>query len=221
MAITLDGKIAREDGDVSFLDEYQSYEVNNIEGRKDNDGVVASSATNTYTAMALFEEYLSTVDVIIMGRTTFETVLGFGPDAWPYGSKRMVVMTRNPEYRIPAEALLARRQCDKIAAITDEGGSDNDDPVITKSSLSPGELLRELENNGFRHAYVDGGQTVRSFLKETLIGELTLTTIPRVLGRGAVKLFDDDNAGEEIVLAPIRTRVLPNGLVMTRYAVRA
>jgi dihydrofolate reductase len=210
MAVTLDGKIARKGGDVSFLSEYES-----------------DDATSE-----MFREYLSTVDAIVMGRATFETVLGFGPEAWPYGATRMVVMTRNPGYRIPADVLRARQheKTEKDAAATaaaatgDEG---TDDPVITTSSLRPSDLLADLEGRGFRHAYVDGGRTVRSFLRENLVDELTLTTVPRALGRGAVALFEDGDgerggggSEDEIALEPIRTIVLPNGLVTTRYAVR-
>jgi pimeloyl-ACP methyl ester carboxylesterase len=31
------------------------------------------------------EEFIATVDALVMGRNTFETVLAF--DAWPYGTK--------------------------------------------------------------------------------------------------------------------------------------
>jgi dihydrofolate reductase len=203
MAVTLDGKIARRGGDVSFLSEYESDDA----------------------ASEMFREYLSTVDAIVMGRATFETVLGFGPEAWPYGATRMVVMTRDPEYRVPADVLRARRheKSEKDVA----AAAATDDPVITTSSLRPSDLLADLEGRGFRHACVDGGRTVRSFLRENLVDELTLTAVPRVLGRGAVALFEDGDgerggggSEDEIALEPIRTVVLPNGLVTTRYAVR-
>lgn len=38
-----------------------------------------------------FAEFLKSVDVMIMGRNTFDVVVGFGRDNWPYGDLPLVV----------------------------------------------------------------------------------------------------------------------------------
>ena len=42
-----------------------------------------------------YDEFVAGVDAIVIGRNTFETVLGFGPP-WPYGPKRVVVLSNRP-----------------------------------------------------------------------------------------------------------------------------
>src|SRR6266851_2334402 len=41
-----------------------------------------------------YDEFIASVDAIVIGRKTFETVLALGP--WPYGNKRVVVLSSRP-----------------------------------------------------------------------------------------------------------------------------
>ncbi len=41
-----------------------------------------------------YDEFIATVDAIVIGRKTFETVLAM--EAWPYGNKRVVVLSSGP-----------------------------------------------------------------------------------------------------------------------------
>ena len=41
-----------------------------------------------------YDEFIATVDALVIGRKTFETVLTF--DTWPYGSKPVVVLSTRP-----------------------------------------------------------------------------------------------------------------------------
>jgi dihydrofolate reductase len=66
---SLDGFIARPNGEFDFLDE-------------------AGGVPHGY------EEFIEGIDAIVMGRKTFETVLTLGP--WPYGNKRVVVLSSRP-----------------------------------------------------------------------------------------------------------------------------
>ena len=66
---SLDGFIARLDGSFDFLPA---------------DGGEAHG----------YDEFMAGVDAIVMGRNTFETVLTLG--AWPYGGKRVVVLSGRP-----------------------------------------------------------------------------------------------------------------------------
>ena len=52
------------------------------------------------------------------------------------------------------------------------------------------EVLEEIHNRGYDQLYIDGGNTIQSFLKEDLIDELILTTIPILLG-GGIPLFSE------------------------------
>lgn len=62
VASSLDGYIAKEDGDVSWLEE------------------LGISMEDTG-----YEEFYSTVDALVMGRKTYEMIVSFGQ--WPYGDK--------------------------------------------------------------------------------------------------------------------------------------
>lgn len=136
--------------------------------------------------------FIATVDTIVMGRHTFDLVLTF--DAWPYGAMPVHVMTRRG-VDIP----------ESVAA------------TVTASDESPEALVARLGAAGRRRIYVDGGATVRSFLEADLIDDLTLTTIPVILGRGR-PLFGA--VLPEVALALDTVRTLPLGLVQARYRVR-
>lgn len=41
-----------------------------------------------------YEEFIASVDALVIGRNTFEIVQAF--DTWPYGDKRVVVLSRRP-----------------------------------------------------------------------------------------------------------------------------
>lgn len=66
---SVDGFIARTNGDLDFLPE-------------------GGGEPHGYT------EFIASVDAIVIGRNTFEKVLTFGD--WPYGDKRVVVLSSRP-----------------------------------------------------------------------------------------------------------------------------
>lgn len=109
-------------------------------------------------------DMMSSIDAIVMGRKTYEMVASFeGP--WPY--KKRVFVLSNTLSNISTEL------CDKVEIIT--------------GSLE--EIIRNLNEKGFNNLYIDGGQTISSFLEADLIDELILTTIPIILGKG-IALFN-------------------------------
>ncbi len=73
-ATSLDGFIARPDGNIDWLNEAS--------------GVVPEGEDCGYAA------FMSTIDALVMGRNTFEQVLTFG--AWPYGDKPVIVLSSKP-----------------------------------------------------------------------------------------------------------------------------
>jgi dihydrofolate reductase len=140
-----------------------------------------------------YDEFIATVDAIVMGRKTFETVLGF--EAWPYGDKRVVVLSGQP--------------VDLTAA---RGG------VVEQMSGPPAEIVSRLAASGVNHIYVDGGITIQRFLRAGVIDRLVITRVPVLIGDG-IPLFG--SLPHDIRLSHIATRQFPSGLVQSEYQVQA
>lgn len=138
-----------------------------------------------------YERFIATVDAIVMGRKTFETARDF-PE-WPYEGRTVVVLSAR-------ELALPPRLHGKVVA---DGGA-------------PAAIAARLAAAGHRHLYIDGGQTIRRFLAAGLIGELTLTRVPVLLGDG-IPLFAAD--GGDSRLEHLQTSAAANGLVQSRYRV--
>lgn len=107
--------------------------------------------------------FLASVDHIVMGRATFEQFVGFG--VWPYESLRITVLS-STRATVPME-MREKAEC---------------------SALAPTELLAKLAADGHKRVYIDGGKTVQSFMREDLIDELVVTTLPVLIGDG-ISLF--------------------------------
>ena len=112
-----------------------------------------------------YVEFTNGIDAIVMGRTTFETVVGFDIP-WPY--KKPVFVLSNKLKEIPE--------------------SHKEKAFLVNGTLT--EILEQIHGKGYGRLYVDGGTTIRNFLKEDLIDEMVLTTIPILLGGGS-SLFGD------------------------------
>jgi dihydrofolate reductase len=133
-----------------------------------------------------YKAFVDAVDTIVMGRRTYETALRLG---WPHAGKRCVVLTHGP---------LVPRHGERAFA------------------GDPESLARDLEDEGARRVYVDGGAVVRAFLDAGLIDDLTLSVIPVVLGSG-IALFGDGLRERRLVLEGSTS--FPSGLVQLRYRV--
>lgn len=140
-----------------------------------------------------YNEFIASVDAIVIGRKTFEKVLTLGP--WPYGEKRVVVLSSRP--------------LDFSAAI---GG------VVERMSASPAEIASQLAARGFRHLYIDGGITIQKFLREGLIQRLVITRVPVLIGQG-IPLFG--SLPHDIRLRHVATRHYSSGLVQSEYQIDA
>jgi len=137
-----------------------------------------------------YNEFIATVDTIVIGRKTFETVLAMSP--WPYGKKRVVVLSSRP--------------LDLSAA---KG-------AVEQMSGSPAEIVSKLAAYGAKHLYVDGGITIQRFLRAGLIQRLVITRVPVLIGDG-IPLFG--NLPHDIRLRHIATKQYPSGLVSSEYEV--
>ena len=139
-----------------------------------------------------YHAFLESVDGLLMGRGTYETVLSFGD--WPY-EKPVVVMSRSlAEDDVPAE--LADR--------------------VSLTTLDPPAVMREVAEKGWSRAYVDGGRVVQAFLQHGLIEDLVLTVVPVLIGGGR-RLFGE--LERDIELELLSARSFDSGLVQTHYRV--
>jgi dihydrofolate reductase len=137
-----------------------------------------------------YDEFIASVDAIVIGRKTFETVLAF--PAWPYGGKRVVVLSSRP-----LDLTAAR------GAVEQMGGP-------------PAEIVSRLADSGARHLYVDGGITVQRFLRAGLVQRLIITRVPVLIGDG-IPLFG--SLPGDVRLRHVATRHYPSGLVQSEYDV--
>lgn len=111
-----------------------------------------------------YSDFVSGIDALVMGKNTFETVLGFGE--WPY--KKPVFVLSSTMNELPA-GLEGKAQ-------------------LVKGTLS--EILATIHQQGYHKLYIDGGATIQRFLQEDRIDSMVITIIPTLLG-GGVPLFGE------------------------------
>lgn len=167
IATSIDGYIADKNGGIDWL-----HSIPN----PDNDDMG-------------YVDFTSRIDALVMGRTTFETVLGFDVD-WPY--VKPVFVLSNTLQEIPE--------------------SHQGKAFLVKGTLT--EILDQIHEKGFKRLYIDGGTTIRNFLKEDLIDEMVLTTIPVVLGGGASLFTELPN---ELTFELIGTKTYLNQITQHHY----
>jgi|SRR6266403_38318 dihydrofolate reductase len=163
---SVDGFIARPNGDLDFLPE-------------------GGGEPHGYT------EFIASVDAIVIGRKTFETVLAF--EGWPYLDKRVVVLSSRPL---------------DFSAV--RGG------VVEQMAGPPAEIVSQLAARGVHHLYIDGGITIQEFLRAGAIQRLIITRVPVLIGEG-VPLFG--SLPRDIRLRHVATRHYSSGLVQSEYEV--
>ena len=136
-----------------------------------------------------YTAFFESVDALVIGRGTFETVLTFG--AWPYGKKPVVVLSSRP-----------------LDLSSVKGNN------VQQMSGTPGEIVSRLESQGVNHIYVDGGVTIQRFLRAGLIQRLIITRIPVLIGSGVPLI---GALAVDIRLEHIETRSYPTGLVRSEH----
>ena len=137
-----------------------------------------------------YDEFIATVDALVIGRKTFETVLGF--DGWAYGKKPVFVLSSRPIAAAPTGAMVERM------------------------SGTPTGIVSQLEARGIQHIYVDGGITIQQFLRAGLIQRLIITRVPVLIGEG-IPLFG--SLPNDVQLHHVATRHYPSGLVQSEYEI--
>ena len=87
---------------------------------------------------------------------------------------------------------------------------------VSVSSERPAVLIERLSQQGVKKVYLDGGQTIQSFLAEGLVNSITVTTIPVLLGKGK-PLFG--KLSSDVKLKHKSTKAYPFGFVQSEYLV--
>lgn len=139
-----------------------------------------------------YNEFIKDIDGLIMGRGSFEKALTFDP--WPY-TLPVIVMSKSLNSKD-----LPGRLNGKVRVL----------------DVAPSELMKSLEKEGWKKVYVDGGKIIQSFLRENLIADMVITTVPVLLGEGR-PLFGSIN--KEVSLTHLQTTAFPSGLVQSAYKV--
>lgn len=167
--MSVDGFLARPDDALDFLDT----------GEQEPHG---------------FKEFLASVDVVVIGRMTFEVVRKLGHLAL-YGKKPVVVLSSR---RLDLSSVKAG--------------------IVEQMSGEPAEIVRQLNARGFEHAYLDGGITIQRFLASGCIDRLVITRVPVLIGAG-IPLFGP--LPRDIRLRHVATRSYTGGLVQSEYEIDA
>ena len=167
IATSIDGYIADKNGGLDWLHSIPNPENNDM-------GYV---------------EFTNRIDALVMGRKTFETVIGFDVP-WPY-SKPVFVLSN------------------KLKEIPE---SHRDRAFLVKGT--PAEILEQIHKKGYQRLYIDGGTTIISFLKSDLIDEMILTTIPILLGGGSSLFAELPN---ELKFELVGTKTFLNQITQDHY----
>ena len=143
-----------------------------------------------------FPNFIQSVDCMIMGRKLMDVLSSFNltDEQWPYVDTRVIVLSHSV------------KQAPK-----------NLKDKVEMYSGSIDELMRKLESEGFKNAYIDGGETITQFLELELIDEMTLTLAPILLGSGR-PLFHE--LSKKIYLEDAKATTFPNDFIEVKYRVK-
>lgn len=147
IATSLDGFIAGENGELDWLD-------------------TVTTAGEDYG----YAQFIANIDVLVMGRNTYEKVLSFGD--WPYVGLRVIVLSNSLTHVVNGAELFAG---------------------------SPEQLIAKLKTENINHVYLDGGNTISQFMNANMVDEMVISIIPIVLGSGK-RLFNNIEQRHQLYL---------------------
>jgi len=166
IASSLDGYIATKDDSLEWLFK--------VEGEGDNG----------------FAEFYETVDTVLMGKRTYDWVMGQDIKEFPYKNKECYVFTR-----------LVVEDTENVRFVNDD---------------IPNFVHKLKQKEGKNIWIVGGGELLQSFIKEKLIDEIILTVAPTILGKG-IPLFKEGDFQLDLLLKGTRNF---NQFVELRYDVK-
>lgn len=141
IATSLDGYIARSNGALDWLDELPNPEKSDFG----------------------YLEFYKGIDVVVMGRKTYEEVLGFDVE-WPYPDCECYIISSNTNLATPTP---------KTSLISEL----NDQAIVQVKAASKKNIW-----------LVGGGRLINSFLNNDSVDEMIISQIPRIIG-GGIPLF--------------------------------
>jgi dihydrofolate reductase len=166
IAASIDGYIAKPNDDLSFL--------SMVEQEGEDYG---------------YKEFLDSIDTVIIGRKTFDWVVG-QIGKYPDEGKKVYIISHSP------------KPPDK-------------DFVYYNGNIK--ELVLKLKSEKGAHIFVNGGaQVIHELLKEFLIDEMIISFIPILLGNGT-PLFLKDFPEQKLEL--ISSKNYDTGLLQVHYRV--
>lgn len=142
IATTLDGYIADNAGNVNFLDDFSHIDTG-------------------------YDAFIETIDVIIMGRGSYEAILGFGID-WPYPTQKTWVITQDKSLQTPHESIQLWHH--------------DLDALMTHLALK----------ESVHCWFLGGGQLIMDAIQKNLLDRLEVFVMPVILGSG-IRLFPQTN----------------------------
>ena len=168
IAMTIDGFIARTDGALDWLDAVAQQEANADYG---------------------YHDFYASVDTVVMGRKTYEAILGFDVD-WPYMECHTYVVTSQPNFicTTPKSHLIHENIGAQLTSLTKEEGKDI--------------------------WLVGGGLLVSSLLDMGLVDEMYLSVVPVVLGNG-IRLFTGNQLETSFTL--VKSTPFSSGIINLIY----
>ncbi|MGZ5437203.1 MAG: dihydrofolate reductase family protein [Pyrinomonadaceae bacterium] len=173
LANSLDNFIARKDGGSDWL--HWSNEVGEISAR-----------------------FMKTVDVLVMGRKTYEVMLAAGETSYPGAAN--YVFTRSAK---------------KAAALRKRVGKKADVQIVSDDAATFVGQLKSTTGKGI--VVFGGGELATSLFAADLIDEVVLNIHPIILGSG-IPLFQPMN--RQIDLELLKAKRLKNGCIVLTYRVQ-
>lgn len=167
IATSLDGYIADSKGGVAWLQDVPNPEKSDFG----------------------FGAFMETIDAVVMGRATFETVLGFDCD-WAYAKPVFVLSST-------------------LTTVPDELAG-----TVEIIQGTPDHVVSALAKRGYTRLYIDGGKTIQGFLRADRIDDLIVSRLPILLGDG-IPLFG--MLPEPMAFEHVSTEVLAEALVKSHY----
>lgn len=141
IATSLDGYIARPDGAIDWLNEIPNPDNSDFG----------------------YRDFHAEIDTVILGRSTYEEILGFDVD-WPYPDCKTYVVTSQGNFHTPTPNTVL------LTSIT-------------------AEIIDQISHESSKNIWlVGGGKLIKSFLNLGAVDELIITIVSRIIGDG-IPLF--------------------------------
>lgn len=164
IAMSVDGYIAKEDGDINWL-----------------------SVVDTPNEDYGYNEFISTIDTVIMGRKTYDKVLTFGIK-FPHKDRKCYVLSNT------------------------KTGKDENVEFYRGDLIK---LIMKIRKENSKNIFIDGGaETVFELMKTGIIDKFVISIIPVILGSG-ISLFKSGSPEHKLKLTGCKS--FNSGLVQLFY----